>query len=247
MVAAVVVAAAPAPALADKEIRANTVWMFDAMSYTIDQGEALSFLNADAASPGPHNVTASSNGPDGKPFFASKTIAHGETAPVDGARQLVTGTYPFICSVHPFMQADLVVTDKGAPVSTGGAPAPNPTPAPTPAPSDTRPPAVTVTLGRTTLAKARKAKRFSAVVLSDEPAALRLRLSARIGKRTVSLATATAKIARASGRASVVLRLSAKALRALRKARSARITLAVEGRDGAGNVGTATARATYAR
>ena len=72
--AAVAIALTPAAARADKVITAQTVWRFDASDYTIDQGEALAFKNTDAVSPGPHNVTALSNGPDNKPVFKSDTI-----------------------------------------------------------------------------------------------------------------------------------------------------------------------------
>src|SRR3954465_3884334 len=107
--------AAASPAAAEKVVEAQTTWHFDAMTYTIDQGESLVFHNRDASSPGPHNVTASDAGPDGKPLFASKTIANGEDAPVTGATQLKTGSYAFMCTVHPFMQATLNVSDQGTP------------------------------------------------------------------------------------------------------------------------------------
>src|SRR3954452_2522849 len=81
--------AAP-PAAAEKVIEAHTTWPFDAMTYTIDQGESLVFHNRDTASPGPHNVTAADNGADGKPLFVSKTINNGEDTAVVGAARLET-------------------------------------------------------------------------------------------------------------------------------------------------------------
>src|SRR3954469_22712483 len=107
--------AAPAPALADKTIEAQTVWHFDASTYMLDTGEKLTFKNDDAASPGPHNVTADDKGPDGKPLFGSDTIKNGEQSVVKGAEGLKAGQYSFICTVHPFMTATLVVTDRSAP------------------------------------------------------------------------------------------------------------------------------------
>src|SRR3954453_3820977 len=89
---------AAAPAAAEKVVEAQTTWHFDAMTYTIDQGESLVFHNRDASSPGPHNVTASDKGAHGKPLFASETIVNGKDAPVTGATQLKTGSYPFICT-----------------------------------------------------------------------------------------------------------------------------------------------------
>jgi plastocyanin len=262
--AALVAAALPAVASADEVIEAQTVWRFDASSYTIDQGEPLLFRNADAASPGPHNVVADDKGPDGKPLFASKTIENGEEAPVDGARRLTTGSYGFICTVHPFMQATLVVTDKGtpqpapgggpppssgsgsggSPPPSGGAPPPS-GPAPSPAPAaagDTRAPALRVALRGRSL----RSRRLSAAVTSDEASAVRMRLTARVRGRTVTVATATTRVQ--PGRpAAVRLRAGRSALRALRGVRRVALTLAVEARDAAGNVGTATARRTLRR
>src|SRR3954447_5568614 len=91
-----------APAAAEKVIEAQTTWHFDAMTYTIDQGESLVFHNRETASPGPHNVTAADKGADGKPLFASKTIGNGEDAIVVGATQLKTGSYSFMCTIHTF-------------------------------------------------------------------------------------------------------------------------------------------------
>src|SRR4051794_1195008 len=142
--------AIPSSALADKTIEAKTVWQFDATTYMLDTGEKLTFKNDDAASPGPHNVTSNDKGPDGKPLFASKTIKNGEQSPVDGATALKAGSYGFICTVHPFMTATLVVTDKSAPP-----PASNP-------PGDTTAPKVRSSLRKTSLRAALKAKRVVA-------------------------------------------------------------------------------------
>src|SRR3954464_3406188 len=135
--------AAPAPALADKTIEAQTVWHFDASTYMLDTGEKLTFKNDDAASPGPHNVTADDRGPDGKPLFGSETIKNGEQSVVKGAESLKAGQYSFICTVHPFMTATLVVTDRSAPSP--------PAAAPPPAARDTTPPKVRSTLLKTSL------------------------------------------------------------------------------------------------
>src|SRR3954447_7965690 len=113
--------AMPAAALADKTIEAQTVWRFDATTYMLDTGEKLTFKNDDGASPGPHNVTSNDKGPDGKPLFSSQTIKNGEQSVVAGAQSLKAGQYGFICTVHPFMQATLVVTARSEP-----APAPPP-------------------------------------------------------------------------------------------------------------------------
>jgi plastocyanin len=68
---------------------------------TIDQGEKLTFLNPDIA---PHDVTSTEPG-----LFASETVGIGSEVPVTGADTLGSGTYDYICSVHPFMTGTLTV------------------------------------------------------------------------------------------------------------------------------------------
>jgi plastocyanin len=85
---------------------------FGKSTFTSGQGEVVAFQNPGGA---PHNVTASSNGPDGQPLFHSATIESGQ-ASVDGTQYLGQGTYRFICTVHPQMTADLVVTGGGSPL-----------------------------------------------------------------------------------------------------------------------------------
>lgn len=232
----------PAGAGAAKQIKASTVWRFDAMSYTIDQGEALSFLNADAASPGPHDVTADGMGADGKPLFQSKTVPHGEEVPVTGGQQLKTGSYPFHCSVHSFMTATLTVTDKGTPAGSGAPPpatSPPPPPAPAPAPSaDTTKPKLKVGVGAAKLG----AKRFSALVTIDEPAKLAIGLTARVGSRNIAVGRTTATTEDINERLAFAIKPSAAARKALGKARRAVFTLTVVATDAAGNAGRATAR-----
>lgn len=240
--AAVLISAlTPGTASADTVIEAQTVWRFDAATYPMDQGEPLLFRNRDAVSPGPHNVVASQNGPDGRPLFESKTIENEEEAPVERARQLTTGEYDFICTVHPFMQATLVVSDRGTPEPppTSGTPPPPPPPA-----TDTRPPALNVSLARTSLKKALRRRRFVATASTDEPATLRIRLTARLGRRTRTVGTATAEADRS---VTIRVRIRRSARRPLRRARRTTLTLAVEARDAAGNVGTATARRRVSR
>src|SRR3954470_14261346 len=154
-----VVLTTPAAARADKVVTAETVWRFDASSYTIAQGEPLSFHNDDQRSPGPHNVTAMTNGPDGKPLFASQTVPKDQTVPVDGATALAPGSYGFECTVHPFMQATLVVS--GGPGDATAAP-------------DRTPPAVRAALRTSSLRRALAAGHLTAAVASDEAATLRL-------------------------------------------------------------------------
>ncbi|HEU4980647.1 MAG TPA: hypothetical protein VFT14_05480 [Solirubrobacterales bacterium] len=84
---------------------------FNAGSYTIDQGDTATLQIAG----GTHNVTANQIGPDGKALFRSATISAGSTQ-VGGTEYLTTGSYPFICSIHPStMQATLNVSANGTP------------------------------------------------------------------------------------------------------------------------------------
>jgi plastocyanin len=86
---------------------------FSQASYTIDQGEVANFANPAASE---HNVTATSNGPDGEKLFRSATVSSGQAA-VNGTQYLSAGTYRFLCTIHAGMAADLVVTGNGAPVA----------------------------------------------------------------------------------------------------------------------------------
>ena len=213
--------AMPASALADKTIEAQTVWRFDASTYMLDTGEKLTFKNDDSGSPGPHNVTATDKGPDGKPLFASDTIKNGEQAAVNGATTLKPGSYGFICTVHPFMQATLVVTDRSQPAPSQPAPA---------APSKPAGPKVRASLGKTSL----RAKRVVASVSSDKKLTLDASLVAQIGKKTLTVGHA-----QATGRhVKLNIPLSAAGRRALKHARSARLTLYIEARDSSGNLST---------
>jgi plastocyanin len=226
--AALAALACAGPALADTTVEARTVWRFDAMRYLLDTGAKLTFKNADAASPGPHNVTSTQKGADGKPLFASETIKNGEQSPVTGAQALKAGQYDFICTVHPFMQATLVVADASA--------------APAPAPADTRRPKVRTSIVRTSLRSALKAKRLFAVVTSDERVTLDVAIVARVKGRTVRLGRARRVVGAPGRQLRVAVPLGATARRALRRLRSASLTLLVEARDGAGNLTATKAR-----
>ncbi|MEK6250682.1 MAG: plastocyanin/azurin family copper-binding protein [Actinomycetota bacterium] len=89
---------------------------FSQPTFTIDPGQVATFQDLDGVS---HNVTASGNGPDGEVLFSSDTITSGQ-APVNGTQYLGTGSYPFVCTVHPGMAANLVVTGNGSPVARPG-------------------------------------------------------------------------------------------------------------------------------
>jgi plastocyanin len=86
---------------------------FSKTSFNIDPGQVAIYANAGDAS---HNVNASSNGPDGNVLFSSDTITSGQTA-VNGTQYLTSGSYPFYCTVHPEMTAQLVVSGNGTPLA----------------------------------------------------------------------------------------------------------------------------------
>ena len=85
---------------------------------SIDQGETATFVNADAVE---HDVVARKKGPDAKPLFRSELIGFSESAPVEGTQYLVSGSYPFFCSLHPQMEGTLTVTEAGKPEPRPGA------------------------------------------------------------------------------------------------------------------------------
>ena len=87
--------------------------VYSKAAFTIDAGQVATFSNLGGAS---HDVTATTNGPDGEKLFASPTIAGGGQAPVDGTQYLEPGSYAFFCTVHPDMTATLQV-GAGTPVA----------------------------------------------------------------------------------------------------------------------------------
>jgi plastocyanin len=225
-VALVALGPAAAAAQADEEVTAVPFNRFSPASVTIDQGELLTFRNTDAAS---HNVTARQRGSDGRALFASRTITNGRRAEVDGVRFLTTGSYAFLCTIHPTMTGTLNVSSAG-------------TPLPRPAP-DTRAPALSVAVRRTTLARAARSGRLTVNVGLDEAARLTLRATARVRGRRVSLGR-RAGVRLGEGRGHVAIRLSRRARQTLSRARRALVTVEVRAVDEAGNAATDRARRT---
>ncbi len=84
--------------------------VFSAADYSIEQGDSVTFDNADDR---PHNVKSFSLFGGGF-LFESETVGPGGSGTVDGVEYLVSGTYPFFCSLHPGMEADLTVGPGGA-------------------------------------------------------------------------------------------------------------------------------------
>lgn len=87
--------------------------------FTQAQGDTSSFINP-VESTAFHNLTSSAVGPDGKALFESETITPGASSPVAGSQYLAAGSYPFVCTLHPGMDGDLVVDTNGTPVARPG-------------------------------------------------------------------------------------------------------------------------------
>jgi plastocyanin len=103
---------AAATAWADETILTRPQNEFATPVTTIDQGEKVTLQNIDLAN---HNVVSEKSGDDGQPLFRSEEVPPGSTGPVVGTEYLVTGTYPFVCTLHPGMDATLEVTSAGTP------------------------------------------------------------------------------------------------------------------------------------
>src|SRR3954467_14433383 len=104
-------------AYADATIYAAPPNQFFQGDVTIAQGENVTFTNGDTMT---HDVTASGKGADGKPLFQSAQIGPAQSAPVAGVEYLTTGSYPYICSIHPFMKGTITVSSEGTPKQHGG-------------------------------------------------------------------------------------------------------------------------------
>ncbi|MDQ2699822.1 MAG: hypothetical protein M3Y23_00660 [Actinomycetota bacterium] len=91
-----------------------TGYTFTSDVFTQAPGELSVFENPPES--GFHNVTSSSLGPDGAELFVSESIMGGGTVPVAGTEYLDAGSYPFVCTLHPGMDAELIVAGAGAAV-----------------------------------------------------------------------------------------------------------------------------------
>jgi plastocyanin len=199
--ALVVFLAVAVPAWADETITARPPNEFATPVTTIDQGEKVTLSNVDIAG---HDVTASKRGPDGKPVFGSDLVAPGDSGPVLGTEYLVTGSYPFVCTVHPGMDATLEVTSAGTPVARPDAPE------------------VQVKVASGDLQRVVREGKLKLRVKSSK-ATVKLAVRAQAGKSSISLGTKTARFTSAGDRI-VTLKLSDAARKALRGRSSAKVT-----------------------
>jgi plastocyanin len=211
--------AAPASALADKQIDATPPNRFSASEYTMDQGEKLVFHNGDTVA---HDVTATAQGKDDKPLFRSATTDGGKSSTVEGAQYLTEGHYDFICSIHPNMKASLHVTGNGTPATRPGAAGPAGSTQTNSA--DKTAPALGVKLVSRRIKAVRQGHVLRVRVTVGEEAHVVLRAVARpkIGGRLVTVARAQTHMNKGTRRVSVPL--TAAGRRALAGKRS---TLAV--------------------
>ena len=218
--------AAPPAALADETITATTGTRYSAAEYTIDQGEPLYFRNDDLSGPR-HDVQSTANGGD---LFKSETIEPGKTSFVEGSQYLTTGTYDFLCSLHPSMKGRLIVNSAGAPKPRPGA-APT-APGEEPPAADQVAPEPSLNFGTLRAAAIKRSRRIVLKVGADE--AVSMRVTVKAGRAVV--ARKRLKLA-ARGRRIVRLVVGRKARAAIRRGR--RISITVDVADAAGNLGTA--------
>jgi plastocyanin len=220
---------AAAPAAADERIRAETRDRYSNPDVTIDQGERLTFFNGDLLDD--HGVTATTDGPNGRPLFDSGVIGPGREAVVEGAQFLAPGRYPYLCTLHPFMTGTVTVTGAGARALP---------------PADAVPARLTVTVGTGSLERVLREGRLPARARTDEAATVRLLASTRLGRRTVSLGSATVAFP-GQGSRGATIRLTAAARRTLRGRRRVDVSLTGQATDRAGNASAASARRTLRR
>ena len=182
---------------------------------TIDQGEKVTFQNMDLAA---HNVVAKDTGDDGKALFRSEEVPGGSSGPVVGTEYLVTGTYPFQCTLHPGMEATLEVTSAGTPV-------------PRPQPS------VTLKIASSDLDTVVERGKLKLRVKSAK-ATLTIGARSEAGKKTIALGSK--KVEWDGGKGRVRLKLSDSAREALGKRKSVTVIATATADHGGGHTERAT-------
>jgi plastocyanin len=217
-------------AFADATIYAGPPNQFFQGDVTIAQGDAVTFQNMDTV---PHDVTASGKGADGKPLFQSAQIGTAQSAPVEGVQYLTSGSYPYICSIHPFMKGTLTVSSEGTPKPRPGGGGGG---GPQQAASDTTAPSLSVKVLDTKRSTVRKRRSLQVAVSTNEPAGVAV--TARSGKTV--LAQGTAKLNKAGTR-KLSLKLTKAGLKAAKSRKPVPIAVEVDGRDASGNTSSAKA------
>ncbi len=210
---------AVATAWADETIMTRPQNEFATSVTTIDQGEKVTLQNTDIAN---HNVVSEKSGDDGQPLFRSEEVPPGSSGPVVGTEYLVTGSYPFVCTLHPGMDATLEVTSAG-------------TPEPRPQPD------VTVKIRSSDLQQVVDSGKLKLAIRSAK-ASLTIGARAKAGKSSFALGSRKMKWDGGKGR--VALKLSDAARDALRKRKKATVIATVTADHGGGHTARSTARRT---
>ena len=204
-------------AYADETITARPPNEFAAPVTTIDQGEKVTLRNVDIVA---HDVTSSKKSDDGKPLFRSELVDAGASGPVPGTEYLVTGDYPFVCSIHPGMDATLRVTAAGEPV-------PKP-----------EPPKVTLKIASGDLQRVVRDGKLKLRVTSTKA---KVKLAAKF--RKTKLGAATVDFGKDATR-TIALKLSKAGRRALKGRKTAKVTATASATDAAGQTAKSTATRT---
>jgi plastocyanin len=232
VVALVVLAVSAGVAWADATIYAGPPNQFFQGDVTIAQGEAVTFQNMDTV---PHDVTAQGKGADGKPLFQSAQVGTGQSAPVEGVQYLTSGSYPYICSIHPFMKGTITVSSDGTPKprpggggGTGGGGGQ--------AGADTSAPSLTVKVLDTKRSKVRKRRSLQVAVTTNEPATVTV--TATSGGKV--LARGTSKLNKA-GTKKLSIKLTKAGLKAAKSKKPVSVAVRADGKDSAGNASSAQA------
>ena len=227
--AAIALVAAPV-AHADEQIVAGPPNRYFTSDVTIDQGERVTFMNTDVAD---HDVLARDKGADGKALFRSELVGAGRTVPVLGAEYLTTGTFRFLCSIHPQMGGTLKVSSAGTPVPRpgggGGA-------------GGDEAPVLRLQVLDSRLSRIQRRRALRVRVQTDEAATVRI--TARRGRTT--LASGTVKL-RDPGSSTVRLKLTRSGRRLVRRASRLRVSISARAVDAGGNAVTKKAAATLRR
>jgi plastocyanin len=202
---------------------------------TIAQGEKVTFTNGDTVT---HDVTAATKGADGNPLFESEKIGAGQSAAVAGAEYLTTGSYGYICSIHPGMKGTITVSSAGTPAPRpgSGSGSPQPQPSPSPSSADTVAPATSVKILDTNRSAVRKRRSLQLELKTNEAATLAI--TARSGGTTV--ATGSTRLNKAGTR-KVTVKLTKAGLKLVKSSHNVRIAVAVKASDAVGNSSTASA------
>jgi plastocyanin len=230
VVAVAVLAVGGGVAWADATIYAGPPNQFFQGDVTIAQGEAVTFQNMDTV---PHDVTAQGKGSDGKPLFQSAQVSTGESAPVEGVQYLTSGSYPYICSIHPFMKGTITVSSEGTPKPRPGGGGGG---GGSQAAADTTAPSLSLKVLDTKRSKVRKRRSVQVSVTTNEPATVTV--TATSGSKV--LAKGTSKLNKA-GTKKLSIKLTRAGLKAVKSRKPVSVTVTADGKDGAGNASSANA------